>query len=225
LLTNHQQDGFKSSFIQVFNRPKIDFFFQMAQRQREPRERNARQLMQNNLNDHAPTPYNQGLTQDTQQRQIQQTRYDTRQGQREQSMHLLHAQQRQIQALLPQIQPPTKEEVAQRRQLQMQRGLAQTQRQDQNRLLQRTHQQTLRSQQPPPPYAALVAGDPDNNQPCGSNTRRLSIESLAFQLNIPNLLKVSLADALELDFKNLSETCGITTVEFLRLKGYKLSIE
>jgi hypothetical protein len=38
-------------------------------------------------------------------------------------------------------------------------------------------------------------------------------------------LNVSLADAIEMDFKRLKESCGITEEEYLRLKRYKSSTQ
>jgi hypothetical protein len=52
----------------------------------------------------------------------------------------------------------------------------------------------------------------------------MSLESLSGHLDIPNLLQVSLADALEMDFGQLEESCGITEEEYLRLMLYKRSI-
>jgi hypothetical protein len=88
---------------------------------------------------------------------------------------------------------------------------------------QQQHQQHL-----PPPYVPAGAVGIPINQPLtgsGSNNHRMSIESLAVHLDLPNLLNVSLADALEMDFKRLKESCGITEEEYMRLERYKASIQ
>jgi hypothetical protein len=59
----------------------------------------------------------------------------------------------------------------------------------------------------------------------GSYDRVMSIQSLSVQLNIPNLLRVSLVEALEMDFSWLEESCEITEEEYSRLMIYKRSIE
>jgi hypothetical protein len=91
---------------------------------------------------------------------------------------------------------------------------------------QQNHHQPMQMNQLPPPYsvpAGAVAVPMAGGS--GSNGSRLSLESMAVHLNIPGLLNVSLADALEMDFKRLKESCGITEEEYLRLKRYKSSTQ
>jgi hypothetical protein len=69
---------------------------------------------------------------------------------------------------------------------------------------------------------------PGNRRSSGASrvsVRRLSLESLAVHLDLAKLLNVSLADAMDLDFARLKESCGITDEEFIRLKRYRLSMQ
>jgi hypothetical protein len=96
--------------------------------------------------------------------------------------------------------------------------------------IRRTQQQpTQQVQQLPPPYLvpAGALAIPVNQMSGGSRSHgsQMSLETMAVHLNIPGLLNVSLADALEMDFKRLKESCAITEEEYLRLKRFKSSTQ
>jgi hypothetical protein len=86
-------------------------------------------------------------------------------------------------------------------------------------ILQQNPRQTIPLSPPPYKKCAMV------NEVVSSRSRTMSLESLAMHLDIPKLLNVSFIDAMQMDFQSLKLCCGLSEVEFIRLKRYRTSIQ
>ncbi|ORY38894.1 hypothetical protein BCR33DRAFT_788734 [Rhizoclosmatium globosum] len=95
-----------------------------------------------------------------------------------------------------------------------------------------TYAQAAQQQHPPyapqPPYnpqhkSAAAPSIPESTQGTPNLQRRMSLESLALHLQIPNLLNVKggIDEVMNSDHQQLSSKYGITNEEFIKIKGYK----